>query len=71
MAFLKGLLDKHKPDVVFNVVESVFGAGIYSSIAPRCSTGSDVPYTGRDGGAFRGDDRQAVRQECAAASAAS
>ncbi|HWA88939.1 MAG TPA: hypothetical protein VG889_02815 [Rhizomicrobium sp.] len=46
MAFLKGLLDTHKPDVVFNVVESVFGAGIYSSLAPAMLDRLNVPYTG-------------------------
>jgi D-alanine-D-alanine ligase len=46
MAFLKGLLDTHKPDVVFNVVESVFGAGIYSSLAPAMLDRLGVPYTG-------------------------
>jgi len=46
MAFLKGLLDKHKPDIVFNVVESVFGAGIYSSLAPAMLDRLGVPYTG-------------------------
>ncbi len=46
MAFLKGLLDTHRPDVVFNVVESVFGAGIYSSIAPAMLDRLNIPYTG-------------------------
>jgi len=46
MGFLKGLLDTHRPDVVFNVVESVFGAGIYSSIAPAMLERLGVPYTG-------------------------
>jgi D-alanine-D-alanine ligase len=46
MAFLKGLLDIHKPDVVFNVVESVFGAGIYSSLAPAMLDRLNIPYTG-------------------------
>ena len=46
MAFLKGLLDRHRPDVVFNVVESVFGAGIYSSLAPAMLDRLGVPYTG-------------------------
>lgn len=46
MKFLKGLLDAHKPDVVFNVVESVFGAGIYSSLAPAMLDRLGVPYTG-------------------------
>jgi D-alanine-D-alanine ligase len=46
MAFLKGLLDRHRPDVVFNVVESVFGAGIYSSLAPAMLDRLNIPYTG-------------------------
>ncbi len=46
MAFLKALLERHRPDVVFNVVESVFGAGIYSSLAPAMLDRLGVPYTG-------------------------
>jgi D-alanine-D-alanine ligase len=46
MKFLKRLLDTHKPDVVFNIVESVFGAGIYSSLAPAMLDRLNVPYTG-------------------------
>lgn len=46
MAFLKELLDTHKPDLVFNVVESVFGAGIYSSLAPAMLDRLNIPYTG-------------------------
>jgi D-alanine-D-alanine ligase len=46
MQVLKALLEKHKPDVVFNVVESVFGAGIYSSLAPAMLDRLGVPYTG-------------------------
>jgi len=46
ITFLRGLLDSHKPDVVFNVVESVFGAGIYSSLAPAMLDRLGVPYTG-------------------------
>src|ERR1700742_5256515 len=47
MAFLKGLLDTHKPDVVFNVVESVFGAGIYSSVAPALLDRLEITCAGR------------------------
>jgi D-alanine-D-alanine ligase len=46
IGFLKGLLDRHQPDLVFNVVESVFGAGIYSSLAPAMLDRLNVPYTG-------------------------
>lgn len=46
MNFLKGLIETHKPDVVFNVVESVFGAGIYSSLAPAMLDRLNIPYTG-------------------------
>ena len=46
MAFLKALLDRHRPDVVFNIVESVFGAGIYASLAPAMLDRLNVPYTG-------------------------
>ncbi|HVV64619.1 MAG TPA: hypothetical protein VHC42_04070 [Rhizomicrobium sp.] len=44
--FLKGLLNAHRPDLVFNVVESVFGAGIYSSLAPAMLDRLNIPYTG-------------------------
>lgn len=43
---LKDLLDRHRPDVVFNIVESVFGAGIYASLAPAMLDRLNVPYTG-------------------------
>ncbi|MBV8977197.1 MAG: ATP-grasp domain-containing protein [Alphaproteobacteria bacterium] len=46
MGFLKGLIETHRPDVVFNVVESVFGAGIYSSLAPAMLDRLNIPYTG-------------------------
>ena len=43
---LKGLIAKHRPDAVFNVVESVFGAGIYSSLAPAMLERLNIPFTG-------------------------
>jgi D-alanine-D-alanine ligase len=46
MVFLKSLLIEHSPDVVFNLVESVFGAGIYASLAPAMLDRLNVPYTG-------------------------
>src|ERR1700739_3650973 len=46
MAFLKGLLDKHKPDVGFNALEPVFGPGISSSLAPAMLDRLNIPYTG-------------------------
>jgi D-alanine-D-alanine ligase len=44
--FLMALLREHRPDVVFNIVESVFGAGIYASLAPAMLDRLNVPYTG-------------------------
>lgn len=46
IAVLKGLLETHRPDAVFNLVESVFGAGIYSSLAPAMLERLGVPFTG-------------------------
>ncbi|MDE2264569.1 MAG: ATP-grasp domain-containing protein [Alphaproteobacteria bacterium] len=43
---LKKMLGRERPDVVFNLVESVFGAGIYSSLAPAMLARLGVPYTG-------------------------
>jgi D-alanine-D-alanine ligase len=43
---LKKMLDRERPDVVFNLVESVFGAGLYSSLAPAMLGRLGVRYTG-------------------------
>jgi len=46
LAVVRGHLETHRPDAVFNLVESVFGAGIYSSLAPAMLDRLNVPYTG-------------------------
>jgi len=40
------MLGRERPDVVFNLVESVFGAGIYSSLAPAMLARLGVRFTG-------------------------
>ena len=40
------MLGRERPDVVFNLVESVFGAGIYASLAPAMLARLGVRYTG-------------------------
>jgi D-alanine-D-alanine ligase len=49
---LKRMLDRERPDVVFNLVESVFGAGLYSSLACAMLGGLNVPFTGGSGANF-------------------
>jgi len=43
---LKKMLGRERPDVVFNLVESVFGAGIYSSLASAMLARLGVCFTG-------------------------
>ena len=40
------MLGRECPDVVFNLVESVFGAGLYASLAPAMLARLGVRYTG-------------------------
>ncbi|HEY0281828.1 MAG TPA: hypothetical protein VGC27_04295, partial [Rhizomicrobium sp.] len=40
------MLGRERPDVVFNLVESVFGAGIYASLAPAMLARLGVRFTG-------------------------
>jgi D-alanine-D-alanine ligase len=40
------MLGRERPDVVFNLVESVFGAGLYASLAPAMLARLGVSYTG-------------------------
>ena len=43
---LKKMLGRERPDVVFNLVESVFGAGLYASLAPAMLARLGVRFTG-------------------------
>ena len=45
-AALKKLIDRNKPEIVFNMVESVFGEGEQAPIAPAMLEKLRVPYTG-------------------------
>ena len=51
-AHLKGLLDTYKPDVVFNLTESVFGLGQFAIWAAQMLEMCGVPFTGNPGGAM-------------------
>jgi D-alanine-D-alanine ligase len=46
------MLAREAPDLVFNLVESVFGAGLYSSLAPAMLDRLGVPYTGGTAAGF-------------------
>ncbi|HTQ14031.1 MAG TPA: hypothetical protein VMH86_09160 [Rhizomicrobium sp.] len=49
---LRALLDTHKPDTVFNLVESVFGLGQFAIVAAQMLEMCNVPFTGNPGGAM-------------------
>ncbi|HEY2070790.1 MAG TPA: hypothetical protein VGG48_14640 [Rhizomicrobium sp.] len=49
---LKGLLEAHRPDVVFNLTESVFGLGQFATVAAQMLEMCGVPFTGNPGGAM-------------------
>jgi D-alanine-D-alanine ligase len=51
-AHLRGLLSAHKPDVVFNLTESVFGLGQFAIMAAQMLEMCGVPFTGNPGGAM-------------------
>jgi D-alanine-D-alanine ligase len=51
-AHLRSLLDTFKPDVVFNLTESVFGLGQFAIWAAQMLEMSGVPFTGNPGGAM-------------------
>ncbi|MGH6872870.1 MAG: D-alanine--D-alanine ligase family protein [Rhizomicrobium sp.] len=51
-AHLRGLLETHKPDAVFNLVESVFGLGQFATMAAQMLEMCNVPFTGNPGGAM-------------------
>jgi D-alanine-D-alanine ligase len=46
LAHLKRTIAEHKPEAIFNLVESVFGAGIYSTFAPAMLDRMNIPFTG-------------------------
>jgi D-alanine-D-alanine ligase len=51
-AHLRGLLATHRPDVVFNLTESVFGLGQFATVAAQMLEMCGVPFTGNPGGAM-------------------
>jgi D-alanine-D-alanine ligase len=51
-AHLRGLLETHKPDVVFNLTESVFGLGQFATVAAQMLEMCSIPFTGNAGGAM-------------------
>src|ERR1700679_1292780 len=51
-AHLRSLLATFKPDVVFNLTESVFGLGQFAIWAAQMLEMSGVPFTGNPGGAM-------------------
>jgi D-alanine-D-alanine ligase len=45
---MEALIARENPDVVFNLVESLWGRGLYASLAPAILASLGVPYTGAD-----------------------
>lgn len=43
---MQGLLARECPDLVFNLVETVWGSDMHASLAPAMLTGLGVPFTG-------------------------
>ena len=43
---LETLIEREDPDVVFNLVETVWGSGLYAPLAPAMLSHAGVPYTG-------------------------
>lgn len=65
---LKALIVRERPDVVFNLVEAVWGRGSYASIAVSMLSELGVPYTGTDAAAMMiGGDKLLTKQVLAAA----
>jgi len=60
---VRALIDEHRPDVVFNMVEAIFRQGELASIAPTILEKLNVPYTGCPAGpmAMAGDKTLAKR----------
>jgi D-alanine-D-alanine ligase len=51
-AHLRGLLETYKPEIVFNLVESVFGLGQFAIVAAQMLEMCNIPFTGNMGGAM-------------------
>jgi D-alanine-D-alanine ligase len=49
---LRALLDRFKPDSVFNLVEAVWGLGQFAIVAAQLLEMAGVPFTGTPGGAM-------------------
>lgn len=49
---MEALIARENPDVVFNLVESLWGRGLYASLAPAILASLGVPYTGADAAAM-------------------
>ncbi|HEX3674788.1 MAG TPA: hypothetical protein VHU87_10975 [Rhizomicrobium sp.] len=49
---LRDLLERTKPDIVFNLTESVFGLGQFATIAAQMLEMCGIPFTGNPGGAM-------------------
>jgi D-alanine-D-alanine ligase len=65
---LKSLIARERPEIVFNLVEAVWGRGSYASIAVSMLTELRVPYTGTDAAAMMiGGDKLLTKQLLAAA----
>jgi len=47
-AEMEALVARENPDVVFNLVESLWGRCLYSPLAPSILTSLGVPYTGAE-----------------------
>jgi D-alanine-D-alanine ligase len=45
---MEALIARENPDVVFNLVETLWGRGLYAPLAPAFLTSLGVPYTGAD-----------------------
>jgi D-alanine-D-alanine ligase-like ATP-grasp enzyme len=46
LAALEALLDEECPELVFNLVETVWGRGLYAPLAPQMLSQLGVPFTG-------------------------
>ena len=51
-AEMEALIARETPDVVFNLVESLWGRGLYAPLAPAILASLGVPYTGADAAAM-------------------
>src|SRR5688572_12632881 len=49
---MEALIARENPDVVFNLVESFWGRGLYAPLAPAILASLGVPYTGADAAAM-------------------